>query len=83
MIDSSRWHELSDLLDEALALPAEQRAPWLDRLRERDASLADLVAQALAEDDAAGDTSSAPRPGDSTLPGLLRFGQSPGAIVGC
>jgi serine/threonine-protein kinase len=51
-----RWRQLSPLLDEALDLPSEARAPWLAALRTRDPELArDLdacLADAQALDDA-------------------------------
>ncbi len=75
MMDPARWHALSDLLDEALALSPAARVPWLDRLRQRDAALADVVAQALAEADALTGPDAADLHGDTTLPGLANFGQ--------
>ena len=48
-IDHASWQRLSPLLDEALDLPAEQRAPWLAELRSRDPELAGEVAALLDE----------------------------------
>lgn len=47
MIDRQRWQRVSTLLDEALAMPAEQRPTWLQALAEREPALAADVAQAL------------------------------------
>ena len=47
--DRDRWLRLSPLLDEGLSLDGAERAAWLDRLRTRDAALADEVAAALAQ----------------------------------
>ena len=56
---------LSELLDEALDLPIEQRAAWLERLAPVDATLRPRL-QALLEEDALEAT------GDRTMgPGLL------------
>jgi serine/threonine protein kinase/tetratricopeptide (TPR) repeat protein len=53
-VDPARWRELSPYLDEALDIPPDARASWLDSLSARDAHLAaDL--QALLEEHAAAD----------------------------
>ncbi len=56
-MDRTRWQQLSALLDEALALPAAERAAWLAAWRERDAATAEqlerMLAQAGPEDDEA------------------------------
>ena len=46
--DRDRWLRLSPLLDQALALEADERAAWLAGLRAQDPGLADEVAAALA-----------------------------------
>jgi serine/threonine-protein kinase len=51
---SDRWPVLSPLLDEALDLPAEGRAAWLEALRARDASLAQEIESLLREHGAVG-----------------------------
>jgi serine/threonine-protein kinase len=47
-----RWRRVIPLLDSALDLPREERASWLDALRQQDASLAEDVAALLEEHDA-------------------------------
>ena len=54
-IDHASWQRLSPLLDEALDLPAEQRAQWLARLRGHDPELAVEVEALLDEARAVGD----------------------------
>ncbi|MBQ0932686.1 serine/threonine protein kinase [Ideonella sp. 4Y16] len=43
MIDPPHWQRLSALLDEALDLPEDQRAAWLDALCAREPGLADAL----------------------------------------
>lgn len=43
------WQEVSPYLDEVLALPQEDRSPWLDRLRAESPELADRVQQLMAQ----------------------------------
>ncbi len=45
---ADRWPEINALLDEALALPAAQRGPWLDALEGPQATLRDTLARLLA-----------------------------------
>lgn len=78
MIDRARWQALSALLDEALALPPTERAPWLAALRQRDAALANELQPLLPAEE----------PGDgltlvpvATVPGLNAFGQALGAAL--
>jgi len=54
-IDHTSWQRLSPLLDEALDLPAEQRAQWLARLRDHDPELAAEIDTLLDEARAVGD----------------------------
>jgi eukaryotic-like serine/threonine-protein kinase len=51
-ISPEAWQTISRLLDEALDLPAERRAPWLEALRAKDATVAAAVAAWLADLDA-------------------------------
>lgn len=53
-MDRTRWQQLSTLLDEALMLAPEARAPWLAAWRERDAEMAAQLERMLqqADDDA-------------------------------
>lgn len=44
-----QWQELSPQLDEALALPEEERAAWLSALRVKRADLAETIERLLAE----------------------------------
>jgi eukaryotic-like serine/threonine-protein kinase len=44
-----RWHEISALLDQALDLPAAQRAAWLDQLSAAHAPLEDELRRLLAQ----------------------------------
>ena len=73
--DRERWLRVSPLLDEGLALEGDERAAWLERLRSRDASLADEVEAALAEHaalDSEGFLNEPPaRPPEGTLAGLV------------
>jgi len=43
------WQEVSPYLDEALAMPAEERAGWLASLRESNPELASMVEALLDE----------------------------------
>lgn len=65
MIDRDHWQRLAALIDEAWALDAEQRAPWLQALAAQDAALASQVARALADD-------SGPTDHDATRAGFAR-----------
>jgi hypothetical protein len=47
-----RWNVVSPLLDEALALPAQQRLAWLAALRDRNRAMSEELARLLAEADA-------------------------------
>ncbi|MBI5259175.1 MAG: protein kinase [Burkholderiales bacterium] len=51
-MDRTRWQQLSDLLDEALALPPAGRPAWLATLAERDAELGAQVQRMLKQADA-------------------------------
>jgi len=53
--DSQRWQRVSALLDEALELPPEARAAWLDDACGDDAALRKEVEELLAADDTSGD----------------------------
>ena len=44
-----QWQQISPYLDEALEMSAEERAPWLFSLREKDAHLASLLQGLLEE----------------------------------
>lgn len=56
-MDRERWQRLSRLLDEWLALPAAERAPWLERLQAAEPALAAQLAPMLAPlDDASAGT---------------------------
>lgn len=61
-MDRTHWQQLSALLDEALALPAAERARWLAGLRGRDAALAEQLERMLAQagDDDEGEQGGAP-----------------------
>ncbi len=48
-LDRDRWQEISPYLDEALAMPPEERAGWLASLRESSPELASRVEALLAE----------------------------------
>ncbi len=48
-IDSNRWNELSPLLDQALELPAADRAAWLENLRASQPEVAAALANMLEE----------------------------------
>ena len=48
-LDSDRWQEVSPYLDEVLALPDEQRGPWLAALQVSKPQLAELVETLLSE----------------------------------
>jgi eukaryotic-like serine/threonine-protein kinase len=74
-LDRERWAFLSPLLDEALDLPRDLRAVWLERLRTRDTATAAQVEELLHEHDRAGEEGfldASPRP-RATLAGQ-RFG---------
>ncbi|MGE3885145.1 MAG: protein kinase [Vicinamibacterales bacterium] len=51
-ISPEAWQSISRLLDEALDLPPERRAAWLDALRTKDAAMATAVAAWLEDLDA-------------------------------
>jgi serine/threonine-protein kinase len=48
-LDPDRWQEISPYLDEALAMPAEERSGWLAALRVRHPQLASLVEALLVD----------------------------------
>src|SRR5215813_5583590 len=50
-----QWRALSPYLDKALEIPTEERAAWLDLLREENPSLATDLQALLKEHDALGD----------------------------
>jgi serine/threonine protein kinase len=50
-LTDTQWITLSELLDAALDLPADERAVWLSGLRQRDPVMAESVAGALAARD--------------------------------
>lgn len=50
MLDSDRWKRVQPLLDQALELPDEQRATWLDSLRSSAPELADDLDSLLADE---------------------------------
>jgi serine/threonine protein kinase/Tfp pilus assembly protein PilF len=56
MLSADRWRALSPYLDQALDLTAEEREPWLDRLRRDDPALADDLGSLLTERDALHDS---------------------------
>ena len=53
MIDLTKWPEADELIDCALALPADERAAYIDSVASRDPSLGAALRAVLAE--AAGD----------------------------
>ena len=55
-ISAERWRALNPYLDEALDLTAEERQPWLDRLRRDDPALAADLQSLLAERDGLNDS---------------------------
>jgi len=74
--DRERWLRLSGLLDQALELADDDRAAWLDRLREKDATLAGDVRMLLAqheklEQERFLEESAAPPPGAASLSGMV------------
>ena len=42
-----RWQEISPYLDQVLSLPEEERAAWLESLRENKPGVADLLQKLL------------------------------------
>jgi eukaryotic-like serine/threonine-protein kinase len=52
-IDAATWTLVSPLLDQALELPATDRAAWLARVRAERPEIVDLLQQLLADHDAA------------------------------
>jgi eukaryotic-like serine/threonine-protein kinase len=48
-IDATRWNELSPLLDEVLELSGDERAAWLQRLRNTRPDVAAELETLLAE----------------------------------
>ena len=52
-MDLSSWARLEPLLDEALELPADERAPFVEQLRAREPELAGELSALLARDDEA------------------------------
>jgi len=52
-ITPERWQEISPYLDEALSLPAEERAKWLESFRVQKPELSELVQKLLEEHNAA------------------------------
>lgn len=48
-LNPDRWHEVSPYLDQALALPEEERGPWLSSLRGQHPAMADLLHALLQE----------------------------------
>ncbi len=48
-LDPDRWRDVSPYLDQALALPTEQRAAWLTSLRDKHPAMADFLHALLAE----------------------------------
>lgn len=67
--DKARWQQLSGLLDEALALPPEERAAWLAQLPPQHAELIPSLKRMLAKE-SQGDNEFLARP--VTLPKVLR-----------
>ncbi|MBL8523511.1 MAG: serine/threonine protein kinase, partial [Betaproteobacteria bacterium] len=67
--DKARWQQLSGLLDEALALPPEGRAAWLEQLPPQHAELIPSLKRMLAKESQGNDEFLA-RP--VTLPKVLR-----------
>ena len=53
-LNPDRWRDVSPYLDEALALPEEERAAWLASLRGQDPAMADLLHALLEEHSAPG-----------------------------
>ncbi|HKD41875.1 MAG TPA: protein kinase, partial [Myxococcaceae bacterium] len=69
-----QWRALSPYLDKALEIPTEERAAWLDLLREENPSLATDLQTLLKEHDALGEeeflkTGAAARPSPAPLAG--------------
>ena len=56
MLSADRWRTLSPFLDQALDLTADEREPWLDRLRRTDPELAADLKSLLADRDALHDS---------------------------
>src|SRR5579864_1167626 len=48
-LSPEQWEAVSPYLDEALSLPASERAAWLAALREKNSRLADQIRILLAE----------------------------------
>ena len=74
-ISPERWSALSPHLDQALDLPRAERASWLERLRDRDPSLAAEVSRLLGRYDTLDregflSDESAPAPRKATLAGV-------------
>jgi serine/threonine protein kinase/tetratricopeptide (TPR) repeat protein len=56
VISAERWRTLSPYLDQALDLAAEERQPWLDRVRRDDPALAADLQSLLADRDGLNDS---------------------------
>jgi serine/threonine protein kinase len=87
-LDSDSWNELSSLLDEAFAIPPEDRAAWLAALKSRNALCHDQLVRLLESDadaESAGFLGTLPvvdGTGEATEPGAAGSGRIPGDRVG-
>lgn len=77
-----RWHTVDALFADALDLPPEERAAFLDAACAGDAALRDAVAQLLAASDASDTLLDAPRAADWAAPLLAAPDINPTARVG-
>jgi hypothetical protein len=69
-MDRDRWNDLAPLLDRALELSDEERAPWLAELRSHSPALADELTGLLSGEAIADRQGFLSTPIDASLAGL-------------